>query len=380
MSDRFLFTSESVTEGHPDKVADQISDAVVDAILTDDPDGRVACETLVTTGLAFLAGEITTSTWVDLPQVVRQTIREIGYVSAASGFDADSCAVNVSIDKQSGDIARGVDTGGAGDQGMMFGYACRETAVLMPLPITVAHRLAQRLAAVRKDGTLPWVRPDGKTQVTVAYAGGKPVTIDTVVVSTQHDDQVSNRDIHDGIRAHVIEPVLEEFPIDRAGYKVHINPTGRFVVGGPMADCGLTGRKIIVDTYGGSACHGGGAFSGKDTTKVDRSAAYAARHLARNVVAAGLADRCQVQVAYAIGVAEPVSLAVETYGTGKVPDEQLTAALSKVADMTPRGIIRRLDLRRPVFRQTAAYGHFGRVDVQFTWERDDLVPALLAAI
>ena len=250
----------------------------------------------------------------------------------------------------------------------------------MPLPITVAHRLAQRLAAVRKDGTLPWARPDGKTQVTVAYAGGKPVGIDTIVVSTQHDDEVSNRDIHDGVRAHVIEPVLELFDIDHAGYKVHINPTGRFVVGGPMADCGLTGRKIIVDTYGGSACHGGGAFSGKDTTKVDRSAAYAARHLARNVVAAGLADRCQVQVAYAIGVAEPVSLAVETFGTGRVPDERLTSALSKTADMTPRGIIRRLELRLPVFRKTAAYGHFGREDVQFSWERDDLVPALLAAV
>jgi S-adenosylmethionine synthetase len=380
MSKRFLFTSESVTEGHPDKVADQISDSVVDAIMASDPNGRVACETLVTTGVAFLGGEISTSTYVDIPTLVRKTIREIGYTSADYGFDADTCAVLTSIDEQSGDIAMGVDTGGAGDQGLMFGYACRETDVLMPLPITMAHRMAQQLAAVRKDGTLPWVRPDGKTQVTALYENDQPVAVDTVVVSTQHDDGVSNDDIHQGIRTHVIEPVLAEFGVDHDGYKAHINPTGRFVVGGPLGDCGLTGRKIIVDTYGGSACHGGGAFSGKDSTKVDRSAAYAARHLAKNIVAAGMADRCQVQLAYAIGVAEPVSINVETYGTGRVGDDVITAAVRQVADMTPKGIIERLDLRKPVFRQTAAYGHFGRKDVNFTWEATDLVDALKKAV
>ncbi len=380
MSKRFLFTSESVTEGHPDKVADQISDSVVDAIMAEDPAGRVACETLVTTGMACLAVEITTQTYVDIPDLVRATIRDIGYTSDAFGFDADSCAVLISIDKQSPDIAAGVNPGGAGDQGLMFGYACRETDVLMPLPITVAHRMAQRLAAVRKDGTLPWVRPDGKTQVTALYEDGLPIKIDTVVVSTQHDPSVSNEDIHAGIQEHVIKPVLARFDVDHTGYTSHINPTGRFVIGGPMGDCGLTGRKIIVDTYGGSACHGGGAFSGKDTTKVDRSAAYAARHLARNIVAAELADRCQVQVAYAIGVAEPVSINVDCYGTGRVPDEKITAAVRQVADMTPQGIITRLDLRKPVFRDTAAYGHFGRDDVQFTWEKEDLVDALKAAI
>jgi S-adenosylmethionine synthetase len=369
-----------VTEGHPDKVADQISDAVVDAIMAADPAGRVACETLVTTGMACLAGEITTETYVDIPDLVRATIRDIGYTSDQFGFDADSCAVLTSIDKQSPDIAAGVNPGGAGDQGLMFGYACRETDVLMPLPITVAHRMAQRLAAVRKDGTLPWVRPDGKTQVTVLYEGGRPVKIETVVLSTQHDPEMSNADIHAGIQQHVIEPVLARFDIDHAGYKSHINPTGRFVIGGPMGDCGLTGRKIIVDTYGGSACHGGGAFSGKDTTKVDRSAAYAARHLAKNIVAAELADRCQVQVAYAIGVAEPVSINVDSFGTGRVPDDRITAAVRQVADMTPQGIISRLKLRLPVFRPTAAYGHFGRDDVQFTWEKEDLVEALKQAV
>ena len=380
MSKRFLFTSESVTEGHPDKVADQISDAVVDAIMAEDPAGRVACETMVTTGMACLAGEITTDTYVDIPDLVRATIRDIGYTSDAFGFDADSCAVLTSIDKQSPDIAAGVNPGGAGDQGLMFGYACRETDVLMPLPITVAHRMAQRLAAVRKDGTLPWVRPDGKTQVTALYEDGRPVKIDTVVVSTQHDPSVTNEDIHAGIQEHVIKPVLARFDIENTGYKSHINPTGRFVIGGPMGDCGLTGRKIIVDTYGGSACHGGGAFSGKDATKVDRSAAYAARHLARNIVAAELAERCQVQVAYAIGVAEPVSIYVDCYGTGRVPDEMITAAVRQVADMTPQGIIARLDLRKPVFKATAAYGHFGREDVQFSWELENLVEALKAAI
>ena len=380
MSKNYLFTSESVTEGHPDKVADQISDAVVDAILTNDPAGRIACETMVTTGVAFLGGEITTNTYVDIPALVRRTIRDIGYTSADYGFDSETCAVITSIDEQSADIAMGVNPGGAGDQGLMFGYACRETDVLMPLPITMAHRMAQRLAAVRKDGTLPWVRPDGKTQVTARYENDKPVAIDTVVVSTQHDAEVSNEDIHEGIRTHVIEPILGEFAIDHAGYKAHINPTGRFVVGGPLGDCGLTGRKIIVDTYGGSAAHGGGAFSGKDTTKVDRSAAYAARHLARNIVAAELADRCQVQLAYAIGVAEPVSITVDTYGTGRVEDEAITGAVKKVVDLTPKGIIERLDLRKPVFRATAAYGHFGRSDVEFTWEKEDLVDDLKKAI
>ncbi len=380
MSDRHLFTSESVTEGHPDKVADQISDAVVDAIMKDDPAGRVACETMVTTGVAFVGGEITTNTYVDIPDLVRSTIRDIGYTSDSFGFDADSCAVLTSIDKQSPDIAQGVNPGGAGDQGLMFGYACRETDVLMPLPITMAHRMAQQLARVRKDGTLPWVRPDGKTQVTVLYEDDRPVRIDTVVVSTQHAPEISNADIHEGIREHVIKPVLARFDVDHEGYRAHINPTGRFVIGGPMGDCGLTGRKIIVDTYGGSACHGGGAFSGKDTTKVDRSAAYAARHVARNIVAAGLAERCQVQVAYAIGVAEPVSIHVDTFGTGKVGNAVITEAVRKVADLTPQGIITRLRLREPIFRQTAAYGHFGRDDVQFSWEQDDLVADLQKAV
>jgi len=380
MSDRFLFTSESVTEGHPDKVADQISDAVVDAIMAEDPEGRVACETMVTTGMACLGGEITTKTYVDIPTLVRKTIRDIGYTSADYGFDADTCAVLTTLDEQSADIAMGVNPGGAGDQGLMFGYACRETDVLMPLPLTVAHRMAQQLALVRKDGTLPWVRPDGKTQVTCLYEDNKPVAIDTVVVSTQHDEDISLEDLRDAIDKHVIGPVLARFDVDHDGYKTHINPTGRFVVGGPLGDCGLTGRKIIVDTYGGSACHGGGAFSGKDSTKVDRSGAYATRHLARNIVAAGLADRCQVQVAYAIGVADPVSINVDCYGTGQVPDEQITAAVRKVADMTPQGIIARLKLREPVFLKTAAYGHFGRDDVQFTCEQEDLVDALKNAL
>jgi len=380
MSEKFLFTSESVTEGHPDKVADQISDTVVDAILKADPMGRVACETMVTTGIAFLGGEITTDTYVDLPSLVRQTIRDIGYTSADYGFDADTCAVITSIDEQSADIAMGVNPGGAGDQGLMFGYACTETDVLMPLPITMAHRMAQQLAAVRKDGTLPWVRPDGKTQITALYEGNKPISIDTVVVSTQHDEEISEGDLRDAIQAHVIEPVLARFDVDHDGYKAHINPTGRFVVGGPLGDCGLTGRKIIVDTYGGSACHGGGAFSGKDSTKVDRSGAYAARHLALNIVAAKLAERCQVQVAYAIGVAEPVSITVDTYGTGTVADSAITAAIRKVADMTPSGIIERLGLRNPIFRDTAAYGHFGREDIKFSWEKADLVEQLKNAI
>jgi len=380
MAERHLFTSESVTEGHPDKVADQISDAVVDAILREDANGRIACETMVTTGIAFIAGEITTQTYVDIPALVRRTIKDIGYISADYGFDYETCAVVTSIDEQSPDIALGVDTGGAGDQGLMFGYACRETDVLMPLPITMAHRLAQRLATVRKAGTLPWVRPDGKTQVTIAYQDGRPVAIDTIVVSTQHDPDVSTKDLQAGILAEVIKPTLAMFPLDAKGYKHHINPTGRFVTGGPLGDCGLTGRKIIVDTYGGSACHGGGCFSGKDPTKVDRSASYAARHVAKNIVAAGLADRCQVQVAYAIGVVEPVSVAVETFGTGKVSDAAITAAVLEVFDLTPGGIIERLKLRRGIFFKTAAYGHFGREEPEFTWEKTDMVKPLLDAV
>ena len=380
MSERFLFTSESVTEGHPDKVADQISDAVVDAIMADDPNGRVACETLVTTGMALLAGEITTQTYVDIPRLVRQTIREIGYTSCEYGFDADTCSVLTAIDEQSPDIAMGVDTGGAGDQGLMFGYASRETSVLMPLPIPLAHRMAERLAKVRKDGTLPWVRPDGKTQITVEYDEGKPVRVDTVVVSTQHDDDISHDDITQAMRHHVIEPTLATFDTPWDGYNCHVNPTGKFVVGGPQGDAGLTGRKIIVDTYGGTASHGGGAFSGKDTTKVDRSACYAARWVVKNLVAAELADKCQVQVAYAIGVAEPVSVMVESYGTGKVPDHELTRAVRKVFDLSPRGIISRLELRAPVFKRTAAYGHFGREENGFTWERTDMVTELTSAV
>ncbi|MBK9303057.1 MAG: methionine adenosyltransferase [bacterium] len=378
MTQRHLFTSESVTEGHPDKVADQISDSVLDAILAVDPNGRVACETLVTTGLAMIAGEITTQTWVDIPRIVRRTIRDIGYTSAAYGFDFETCAVVTSIDEQSPDIAMGVNPGGAGDQGLMFGYACRETDVLMPLPITLAHRLTRRLAAVRKNGTLPWVRPDGKSQVTVEYEGDRPVRVHTVVVSTQHDPDVP--DLRERIIAEVIAPELAALDLDSTGVIHHVNPTGSFVVGGPQGDCGLTGRKIIVDTYGGSAPHGGGAFSGKDPTKVDRSACYAARWAAKNVVAAGLAERCQIQVAYAIGVAEPVSVMVTTFGTGRVPDDRLAQAVRKVFDLTPRGIIEALDLRRPIYRPTAAYGHFGRDEAGFTWERADRIAELQRAV
>ena len=380
MSERFLFTSESVTEGHPDKVADQISDSVVDAIMTNDPQGRVACETLVTTGMACIAGEITTDTYVDIPKLVRNTLREIGYTSCAYGFDATTCAVLTAIDEQSPDIAMGVDPGGAGDQGLMFGYASRETDVLMPLPITMAHRMAMRLAQVRKNGTLDWVRPDGKTQVSIEYDDHKPVRVDTVVVSTQHDPDITQAEIAEAIRHHVIEPVLAEFDTDFEGYTSHINPTGQFVIGGPQGDAGLTGRKIIVDTYGGMAAHGGGAFSGKDTTKVDRSASYAARWVAKNLVAAELAERCQVQLAYAIGVAEPVSVMVDSYGTGKVADSKLTEAVRKTFDLTPKGIITHLDLRKPVFRRTAAYGHFGREEGGFTWELTDKVADLQNAI
>lgn len=384
MAERHLFTSESVTEGHPDKVADQISDSVLDAILADDPHGRVACETMVTTGMAVVAGEITTRTYVDFPKLIRATIRDIGYTDAAYGFDSETCAVLSSIDEQSGDIAMGVDESadrvqGAGDQGLMFGYACRETDVFMPLPITLSHLLTRRLAEVRKQGVLPWVRPDGKSQVTVEYEGDRPVRVDAVVISTQHDPGIEDT-IREGIVSHVIKPVMDGAGLDWDGAKLHINPTGKFVIGGPQGDCGLTGRKIIVDTYGGSAPHGGGAFSGKDPTKVDRSATYAARWVAKNVLAAGLADRCLVQLAYAIGVADPVSVLVDTGGTGKVADAAVTAAVRKVFDLTPKGIIADLQLRRPIYRATAAYGHFGREEEGFTWERTDRAAELEAAL
>jgi S-adenosylmethionine synthetase len=386
---RHLFTSESVTEGHPDKIADQISDAILDAILTEDADARVACETLVTTGLAVIAGEITTSAYVHLPDIVRQTIHEIGYNNASFGFDSHTCAVVSTIDRQSPDIAMGVDTGGAGDQGMMFGYATDETPELMPLPIQIAHRLTQTLAELRKDDTLPWLRPDGKAQVSVVYEGDRPVAVDTVVVSTQHDENIGTTKLRRAILNDVIEAVLpEEFRSRRL--KTHINPTGRFVVGGPQGDAGLTGRKIVVDTYGGMGRHGGGAFSGKDPSKVDRSACYAARWVAKNVVAAKLARRCEVQVAYAIGVAEPVSVFVQTFGTGVVPDAEIERAIMEVFDLTPGGIMRDLDLRKPIYRATAAYGHFGRqsqvegrgrnAKTYFTWERIDRVGALRRAL
>jgi len=373
----FLFTSESVTEGHPDKIADQISDAVLDSVLRDDPFGRVACETFLTTGLALVGGEITTTTYVDIPRLVRQVIKDIGYTSASFGFDYETCAVITTIDQQSADIAMGVDRAGAGDQGMMIGFACNETPEYMPLPIQLAHNLSRRLAQVRKEGVIPYLRPDGKTQVSVRYIDGRPTAVETVVVSTQHEPDVSHSRICEDVIAEVIYKVISEELLDKSKLALHINPTGRFVLGGPHADTGLTGRKIIVDTYGGMALHGGGSFSGKDPTKVDRSAAYAARHLARNVIAAGLAERCSIQVAYAIGVSEPVSLMVNTEGTGTIPDEDLTKLILKKVDMTPAGIIERLNLRRPIYRQTAVYGHFGRqAEDGFTWERDDLVDIL----
>jgi len=384
-----LFTSESVTEGHPDKIADQISDAVLDAILADDPDARVACETLVTTGLAVVAGEITTETYVHIPDIVRETIARIGYTDASYGFDSHTCAVMSTIDRQSPDIAMGVDTGGAGDQGMMFGYATDETAELMPLPIQLAHAVTRTLAERRKSGDLKWLRPDGKSQVTVLYEGDVPVAVDTVVVSTQHADSVSSSTVKRAVIADVIEPAI---PAELRGKhtKYHINPTGRFVVGGPQGDAGLTGRKIIVDTYGGMGRHGGGAFSGKDPSKVDRSACYAARWVAKNVVAAGLARRCEVQVAYAIGVAEPVSVMVDTFGTATVGEDAIMSAVRDVFDLTPRGIIEALDLRKPIYEATAAYGHFGRTAERvgngrgsrtlFTWERTDKAAALKRAV
>ena len=373
---RHLFTSESVTEGHPDKIADQISDAVLDAALTDDPASRVACETLVTTGLVVVAGEITTRTYIPISQLVRSVVREIGYDHSTKGFDADTCGVMVTLDRQSPDIAMGVDTGGAGDQGLMFGYATRETPELMPAAIQYAHSLTRRLSEARKEGLLPWLRPDGKSQVTVEYDGDRVLRIDAVVVSTQHDEAVPNATIHAEIEKQVIRFALPEELVD-ANTKFYINPTGRFVIGGPMGDCGLTGRKIIVDSYGGAGRHGGGAFSGKDPSKVDRSAAYMARYIAKNLVAAGLADRCEVQLAYAIGVAEPVSIAVDTYGTGKVSDEQVVRAVRDVFSCTPKAMIEALDLRRPIFRATSAYGHFGRPE--FRWEQVDKAEALRAA-
>ena len=374
--DEYLFTSESVTEGHPDKIADQVSDAVLDAVIRQDPTGRVACETLLTTGLVVVAGEITTNCYVDIPRVARETIREIGYTRAKYGFDFETCGVIAAIDEQSSDIAMGVDNLGAGDQGLMFGYACNETPELMPLPIMLAHKLVMRLSERRKSGAIDYVRPDGKSQVSVRYVDGKPTAVETVVVSTQHSPEVSNDQIRQDIIEQVIMPTIPAEMIDRKKCVFHINPTGRFVTGGPMGDTGLTGRKIIVDTYGGSCPHGGGAFSGKDPTKVDRSACYMARHVAKNIVAAGLADRAQVQVAYAIGIADPVSIMVDTFGTGKVSNARLEELIRRHFDFTPAGIIKYLNLRRPIYKKTAAYGHFGRPEPDFTWERTDRVKDL----
>ena len=369
MSDgmRHIFTSESVTEGHPDKIADQISDAVLDATLKDDPTSRVACEVLVTTGMALVAGEITTKTYVDVPKLVRDVIDYIGYNDATYGFDCNTCAVLNTIQTQSPDIAMGVDTGGAGDQGLMFGYACNETEELMPLPIMLAHKLVRQLSEVRRAGKLGFLRPDGKSQVSVEYAGSKPVRVDAVVVSTQHHDTVSTEELRREVKKHIIDPIVPAGMVD-SNTKYHINPTGRFVIGGPNGDTGLTGRKIIVDTYGGMGRHGGGAFSGKDPTKVDRSACYMARYVAKNIVAAGLAERCEVQLAYAIGVAEPVSVHVDTFGTGKVSEERLVGLIRDAFPLTPKGMIEHLQLRRPIYRATAAFGHFGRTESTFSWE------------
>ena len=382
---RYFFTSESVTEGHPDKVADQISDAVLDTLLRQDPLSRVACETLVTTGMAMIAGEISTNGYADLPSVVRETIRDIGYTSSDMGFDWQTCAVISTIDKQSSDIAQGVDRSnpedqGAGDQGMMFGFACNETATLMPAPIYWAHQLSQRLTAVRKDGSVPFFRPDGKTQVSFEYVGGKPVRINNVVVSTQHAPEVSQADLVEAVKRHVIRPILEPTGFfDEQDCEIFINTTGRFVIGGPMGDCGLTGRKIIQDTYGGTGHHGGGAFSGKDPSKVDRSAAYMGRYVAKNVVASGLADACEVQIAYCIGVAEPVSVRVSSLGSSDVPDEVLTKAVRDVFDLRPYHITKRLDLTRPIYQKTSCYGHFGRELPEFSWEKTDAAADLRTA-
>ena len=374
--EEYLFTSESVTEWHPDNIADQISDAVLDAILAQDPVGRVACETLLTTGLVVVAGEVTTSCYVDIPKIVRETIKGVGYTRAKFGFDYETCGVITAIDGQSPDIAVGVDNLGAGDQGLMFGYACTETEELMPLPIMLAHKLVQRLTEARKKGELAYLRPDGKSQVSVRYVDGKPVSVETVVIATQHSPDVTLERIREDVIERVILPTVPSHLIDAGRAVYHINPTGRFVTGGPMGDTGVTGRKIIVDTYGGSCPHGGGAFSGKDPTKVDRSACYMVRHVAKNIVAAGLAERAQVQVAYAIGVADPVSVMVDTYGTGKVPTAKLEAMIRRHFDLTPAGIIKYLNLRRPIYKKTAAYGHFGRSEPEFTWERLDRVKDL----
>ena len=374
----FLFTSESVTEGHPDKIADQISDAVLDEVIRQDPKGRVACETLVTTGLAVVAGEITTSAIIDYDNLVRDTIRGVGYTRAKYGFDADTCAVMCTIKRQSPDIAMGVDTGGAGDQGLMFGFACDETAELMPMPIQLAHRLTQRLTDTRKSNKVDFLRPDGKSQVTIEYRDGRPVRVDCVVISTQHSEKVSNADLRDAITELVIRPIIPASMLD-SKTKYHINPTGRFVIGGPMGDAGLTGRKIIVDSYGGYSRHGGGAFSGKDPSKVDRSACYMARYIAKNIVAAGLARKAEVQLAYAIGVAEPVSVMAETFGTAAISEEKITALIREYFSLTPKAIIETLDLRRPIYKDTAAYGHFGRSGPGFSWERADRADALRKA-
>ena len=385
MAKDYIFTSESVSEGHPDKMADQISDAVLDAILTQDKGARVACETLVKTGLVVIAGEITTSAWVDLEKLVRDTVMGIGYTSSDVGFDGETCAVLNGIGKQSSDIAQGVDQSelekqGAGDQGLMFGYATNETDVLMPAPITYAHRLVEQQSQVRRDGTLDWLRPDAKSQVTLRYRDGKPVGIDALVLSTQHNPGISLSDLRDAVMEHIFKPVLpEEWLAECPKDSIHINPTGNFVIGGPVGDCGLTGRKIIVDTYGGMARHGGGAFSGKDPSKVDRSAAYAGRYVAKNIVAAGLAERCEIQVSYAIGVAEPTSISVETFGTGKIDDRRIEDIVRDVFDLRPYGIVTMLDLIRPIYQQTAAYGHFGRELADFTWEKTDRADALRQA-
>lgn len=379
----YLFTSESVSEGHPDKVADQISDAILDAILAQDTKARVACETLVNTGMVIISGEITTHAWVDMQDIVRQTVKEIGYNSSEMGFDYASCAVITSIDKQSADIARGVDETneheqGAGDQGLMFGYASNETDVFMPAPITYAHRLVKRQAEVRKSKLLPWLRPDAKSQITFRYEDGRPVAIDAVVLSTQHNEEIQHAALVEAVMDEIIKPVLPAEWLHK-GTKYYINPTGRFVIGGPVGDCGLTGRKIIVDTYGGMARHGGGAFSGKDPSKVDRSAAYAGRYVAKNIVAAGLADRCEIQVSYAIGVAEPTSISIETFGTGKISEARIIELVRAHFDLRPKGIVKMLDLLRPIYKKTAAYGHFGRNEPEFTWERTDKAEALRAA-
>jgi S-adenosylmethionine synthetase len=375
---RYLFTSESVTEGHPDKIADQISDSILDAILTQDPHSRVACETLVTTGIAFVAGEITTNATIDYQEVVRRTIAEVGYTRGKFGFDAETCSVLSAIHSQSPDIARGVDTGGAGDQGLMFGFACTESDELMPLPIMLAHKLAKGLSCARRDGMLEYLRPDGKSQVTIEYDGHTPIRVDAVVVSSQHSPLVTNETMREDITEKIINRVIPAELRDK-NTKIYVNPTGRFVVGGPHGDAGVTGRKIIVDTYGGAAPHGGGAFSGKDPTKVDRSACYMARYIAKNVVASGIADRALVQLAYAIGVADPVSVMVHTEGSGRIPEEQITELVRAHFKLTPRGIIEQLDLRRPIYRKTAAFGHFGRTEPEFTWERTDIAAALKTA-